>query len=70
MAAGLEIFSATDNDQPVATVVQAAAAPGGGFDAIISGQLSAIEEGSLHLGSSAGAKLQVLPLPYALLDDI
>jgi folate-binding protein YgfZ len=70
MAVGLEIFSATDNDQPVATVVQTAAAPAGGFDAIISGQLSAIEEGSLHLGSSAGETLQVLPLPYALLDDI
>lgn len=70
MVAGLEIFSATDNDQPVATVVQAAATPCGGFDAIISGQLSAIEEGSLHLGGSTGAKLQILPLPYALLDDI
>jgi folate-binding protein YgfZ len=70
MVAGLEIFSATDNDQPVATVVQAAATPCGGFDAIISGQLSAIEDGSLHLGGSTGAKLQILPLPYALLDDI
>jgi folate-binding protein YgfZ len=70
MAAGLEIFAATDDSQPVATVVQAAPAPTGGFDAIISGQLSAIEMGTLHLGSSSGPILQILPLPYALLDDI
>jgi folate-binding protein YgfZ len=70
MAAGLEIFAATDDSQPVATVVQAAAAPTGGFDAIISGQLSAIEQGALHLGSSGGPILHILPLPYALLDDI
>jgi folate-binding protein YgfZ len=70
MAAGLEIFRASDASQPVATVVQAAAAPGGGFDAIISGQLSAMEEGALHLVSSSGPTVQILPLPYALLDDI
>jgi folate-binding protein YgfZ len=70
MAAGVEIFTATDDSQPVATVVQAAPAPGGGFDAIISGQLSAIGEGTLHLGSSNGPGLQILPLPYVLLDDI
>ena len=70
MAAGMEIFGPTDDSQPVATVVQAAAAPDGGFDAIISGQLAAMEDGTLHLCSSAGAGLDVLPLPYALLDDI
>jgi folate-binding protein YgfZ len=70
MAAGLEIFTAHDDTQPVATVVQAAPAPSGGFDAIISGQLAAVEGGSLHLGRSAGPILEVLPLPYALLDDI
>jgi folate-binding protein YgfZ len=70
MAAGLEIFLASDDSQPVATVVQAAAAPTGGFDAIISGQLSALEEGALHLGSGSGPILQIMPLPYALLDDI
>jgi folate-binding protein YgfZ len=70
MAAGLEIFTANDTSQPVATVVQAAPSPNGGFDAIISGQLSAIVEGALHLESSTGPMLQILPLPYALLDDI
>ena len=70
MAAGVEIFSATDATQPVATVVQAAPAPGGGFDAIISGQLSAIDQGAIHLGSSTGPILNILTLPYPLLEDI
>ncbi len=70
MASGQEIFSATDADQPVATVVQAAAAPQGGFDAIISAQVAAVTSGSIHLASSSGPELQVLPLPYQLLDDI
>ena len=70
MAAGDEAFSASDASQPVATVVQAAPAPQGGFDAIVSAQLSAIQSGTLHLGSSSGAVLQVLPPPYVLLDDI
>ena len=70
MAAGQEAFSATDSEQPVATVVQAAPAPQGGYDAIISAQLAAINNGSIHLGSSTGSELRVLPLPYILLDDI
>jgi hypothetical protein len=70
MAAGDEVFGADDDSQPVATVVQAAAAPQGGFDAIVSAQLSAVERGPLHLRSSQGPVLQILPLPYALLDDI
>ena len=70
MEPGQSIFAPNDADQPVATVVQAAAAPGGGFDAIISGQTAAIEAGALHLGDTFGPKLSVLPLPYPLLDDI
>lgn len=70
MAAGVEIFTASDDSQPVATVVQAAPAPGGGFDAIISGQLAAVEADDLHLGTTTGPALHILPLPYPLLDDI
>lgn len=70
MAAGDEIFAPSDDTQPVATVVQAAPASGGGFDAIVSGQVSAMEGGSLHLKGSNGPALQLLPLPYTLLDDI
>ncbi len=70
MVAGSEVFSATDPDQPVATVVQAAAAPKGGFDAIISAQLSAVDNGSLHLGAANGPTLKLLPLPYELLSEV
>jgi folate-binding protein YgfZ len=70
MAAGMEAFSATDAEQPMATVVQAAPAPAGGYDAILSAQLAAVEAGPLHLCASDGPALLLLPLPYALLDDI
>ncbi|MBK7003591.1 MAG: folate-binding protein YgfZ [Rhodoferax sp.] len=70
MAAGDAIFASGDADQPVATVVQAAPAPQGGFDAIISAQLVAVEGGALHLGQCDGPILQVLPLPYRLLEDV
>lgn len=70
MAAGDEVFAADDSTQPVATVVQAAPAPQGGFDAIVSVQLAAMQSGPLHLGTSEGPVIQIAPLPYTLLDDI
>jgi folate-binding protein YgfZ len=70
MAVGDEIFSATDAEQPAGLVVQSAAAPQGGFDALVSVQLSAVDAGALHLKSAVGAALQLLPLPYSLLADI
>ena len=70
LSAAQEIFSSADAEQPVGLVVQAAPAPGGGWDAIVSLQLSALEAGSLHAGSSSGAPLAILPLPYALLEDV
>jgi folate-binding protein YgfZ len=70
MKPGQSVFAPDDAEQPVATVVQAAPAPTGGFDAIISGQTSAIDVGALHLGDTQGPQLTLLPLPYPLLDDI
>ncbi len=70
MAVGDEVFSAVDADQPAGLVVQSAAAPQGGFDALVSVQLSAVDAGALHLKSSLGAALLLLPLPYSLLADI
>jgi hypothetical protein len=70
MASGDEVFSAGDASQPAGVVVQAAPAPSGGFDALISVQLSALDTGSLHLQSADGPGLLQLPLPYSLLDDI
>ena len=70
VAVGAEVFSASDLEQPCGTVVQAAAAPGGGFDTIVSLQISAAQEGGLQVGAGAGVALTLLPLPYPLLDDI
>lgn len=70
MAAGQEIFTADDAEQPCATVVQAAPCPDGGWDAIVSGQVSALQSGTLHLASADGPALQVRAMPYPLLDDI
>ena len=70
LVAGQEIFNSADADQPMGLVVQSAAAPQGGFDAIVCLQLSALEGGTLHAGSSNGAQIDLLVLPYALLEDI
>jgi folate-binding protein YgfZ len=70
MAVGDEVFSAADAEQPAGLVVQSATAPHGGFDALVSVQLSAVEGGALHLKSAAGAALVLQPLPYSLLADI
>ena len=67
VTAGQEIFALGDDAQPVGTVVQAATSPHGEVQAIVSLQLSALQTGGLHVG---GADLQVLPLPYPLLEDI
>jgi folate-binding protein YgfZ len=67
---GAEVFSTSDPDQPCGTVVQAAPAPDGGFDAIVSLQIAAAQEQSLQVGAPAGVPLALLPLPYPLLEDI
>lgn len=71
-AAGTEVFAQADAEQPVGTVVQSAAAPNGGVDALLSLQIaSATPEAGLRVGNAAeGPGVTLLPLPYALLDDI
>lgn len=70
VAVGQEVFAAADGEQPVGTVAQAAQAPGGGWSALVSMQISALEAGALHAGAATGPALTVEPLPYALLEDI
>ena len=67
---GQEVFHSSDAEQPCGLVAASAASPSGGFDAIVSMQTSAALDGQLTLGSSAGTKLGLLPLPYPLLEDI
>ena len=70
LAAGQEVFQAKDPEQPAGIVAQAAPSPAGGWEAIVSLQLSAAEAGELHAGSATGAALHLQPLPYLLLADV
>ncbi len=70
MTAGQEVFQALDSEQPCGMVVQAAPSPEGGFDAVVSMQVSAFEAGGLHLGSATGPALTATAMPYPLLSDI
>jgi folate-binding protein YgfZ len=70
MAIGQVVFHASDADQPCGLVAASAPNPAGGFDAIVSIQTSAATGGLLTLHSPQGAALQLLPLPYPLLEDI
>ncbi|MBL0418796.1 folate-binding protein YgfZ [Ramlibacter sp. AW1] len=70
LAAGMELFHESDLAQPCGLVAQAAEAPGGGWDAIVSIQLSAAQGGRVTAGTGDGAELALQPLPYPLLADI
>lgn len=70
MEAGDEVFALGDSSQPCGLVAQSAISPNGGFDAIISMQTNAAQEGELRLGRADGATIELLPLPYVLLEDI
>ena len=70
LEAGQEVFHESDPSQPCGLVAQAAAAPGGGWDAIISMQVSASTGGTLTAGSPQGPALSLQPLPYPLLADV
>jgi tRNA-modifying protein YgfZ len=67
--AGQEIFTPEDATQPCGQVAQAAASATGGWDALVSVQTASVDTG-LRAGAAAGPALEVLALPYALLDDI
>jgi len=67
---GQELFSSEDPEQPCGLVVQAARSSQGAWLAIVSMQTSAAESGELRLSGPGGAPVTLLPLPYALLEDI
>jgi folate-binding protein YgfZ len=70
LVAGQDVFTPADPEQPCATVVLSAPCPDGqGFDALVSGTLESQASG-WRVGSADGAMLELLPLPYALLEDI
>ena len=69
LAAGQEVFSSLDATQPCGLVAQAAS-DGASHVAVLELQLSATENSSLHLAAADGPVLSLLPLPYALREDI
>lgn len=70
LEAGQEVFHDADPSQPCGLVVQTAAAPAGGVDAIISIQIAAAQAGSLRAPGADGPLLEILPLPYLLVADV
>ena len=70
LAAGQELFSVLDAEQSCGAVVQSAYAPDGRWLCIASLQTQAADAGALHAGSPDGPALQLLALPYPLLEDI
>jgi len=70
---GQEVFHAQDAEQPCGLVAACAPHPAEGFGLIVSMQTSVAADadgGRLTLGSATGPALTLLPLPYALLEDI
>ena len=70
LVAGADVYAPADPEQPCGTVVQAAPAPNGGWDAIVSLQIAAAEQGGLHATAVDGTALTLGTLPYLLLEDI
>ncbi|MGH8667443.1 MAG: folate-binding protein, partial [Burkholderiales bacterium] len=66
LVAAQSVHAVRSPDQPIGTVLAAAAAPGGGFDALACVHLDLAENSELRLGRVDGPELQRLNLPYAL----
>ncbi|WP_321809176.1 MULTISPECIES: folate-binding protein [unclassified Burkholderia] len=62
--AGVELFHSDDPGQPCGMIVNAAAAPAGGVDALVEIKLAALDSGTVHLGSADGPALAFDALPY------
>ncbi len=64
--AGDELFSAEMEGQTCGMIVNAAPAPGGGYDVLATVQISTRETQAAHWKSLHGGTLEFLPLPYPL----
>ena len=62
--AGDKLYSADLGGQASGTIVNAAPAPDGGFDALAAMQIASAASGSMHWKSPDGPELKLLPLPY------
>ena len=64
--AGDALFNSEVDGQASGMVVNAQAAPEGGYDLLAVVQTASIAQGALHFGSADGPILSIQPLPYAL----
>jgi folate-binding protein YgfZ len=62
-APGQSVYSPAFGEQAAGTIVSAARAPGGGFDALVVVQLESLATGDLHLGSPNGPRLEIRSRP-------
>lgn len=65
-APGMEVFSSADPEQPCGMLVNAEIRSPNQMDCLVEIKTSAIDAGTVHLGSSSGPVLQFKPLPYSL----
>ncbi len=68
VAAGMEVFSSADPEQPCGMIVNAAANGPHSVSCLAEIKLAAVEAGTVHLGTADGKVLQFLALPYELKD--
>ena len=64
--AGDALFSSASDGQALGMVVNAQAAPDGGYDLLAVVQTASMEQDTLHLASADGPALSIQPLPYPL----
>ena len=68
VAAGMEVFSSADPDQPCGMIVNAAVNGPDSASCLVAIKLAAVDAGTVHLGVADGKVLQFLALPYVLKD--
>ncbi|MDD5296515.1 MAG: folate-binding protein [Rhodocyclaceae bacterium] len=64
--AGTALFAPSTLEQACGNVVDAVAAPDGGFDLLAVIQIPCVEAGAVHLGALDGPTVQIRTLPYSL----
>ena len=67
---GDKLYSAGTGEQACGMIVNAAAAPDGGFDMLAVMQIESAQRGDVHWKSPEGPRLKFLELPYRMLDDV
>ena len=63
---GDALYSAASQDQAIGMVVNAQAAPEGGYDLLAVMHTASISEGTVHFKSVDGPALSIQPLPYTV----